>query len=221
MDQVFIVIPAYNESDSLKQVLVDLLAINYRHIVIVDDGSSCPVSEIIRDFPVHIVTHSLNLGQGAALRTGTEYALQNGAEIVVHFDADGQHRAAEIADLVQVIAEGYDVALGSRFLHARQHVPKTKKYFILKPAIYVNWLFSGLKLSDAHNGFRALSRHAAGKIIIEQNRMAHGTEIVAEIKKHNLKFKEVPVEIIYHEYGQNFSGGIKVVMDLIKQKFFN
>jgi len=78
-----------------------------------------------------------------------------------------------------------------------------------------------LKLTDAHNGFRALTRDAAQKILIEQNRMAHGTEIIAEIKKHNIKYKEVPVKITYTEYGQNFRGGIKVITDLIKQKILS
>jgi len=221
MNKVFIVIPAYNEKKAITSIIAKLLNLNYSNIVVVDDGSVQPVSHHIAAYPVHIITHNINLGQGAALRTGTEYALQQAADIIVHFDADGQHQAEEIRDLLHVLSEGYGAALGSRYLHERQDVPLSKKYFIHKPAIYFNWLFTGLKLTDAHNGFRALTRDAAQKILIEQNRMAHGTEIIAEIKKHNIKYKEVPVKITYTEYGQNFRGGIKVITDLIKQKILS
>ncbi len=221
MSKIFIVIPAYNEEKTIAKVIEGLLQENYNNIVIVNDGSADCTSKIVLNYPVYLLTHNINRGQGAALRTGTEFAVKQGADIVIHFDGDGQHQVKEIDDFVEKINQGFDIAIGSRFLSGAKNIPFTKKYLIHKPAILVNWFFSGLKLTDAHNGFRALNRHAAKKIKITQNRMAHNTEIPAEIVKRKLNFTEVPVEVIYTEYGQGFGGGIKIILDLLKQKILN
>ncbi|OGF29580.1 hypothetical protein A2533_05130 [Candidatus Falkowbacteria bacterium RIFOXYD2_FULL_35_9] len=221
MEKVFIITPVFNGSKTIEKVLDSLLLHNYRNIVVVNDGSIDDTIERLKNYDVYTISHIVNLGQGAALRTGTEFALKLGAETIVHFDADDQHPADEIVKLLGKLAEGYDIALGSRFIDNRTQMPWTKKYLILKPAIMVNYLFSGLKLTDAHNGFRAMSRFAAEKIQINQNRMAHASEITSEIKRHGLKYAEVSVKIRYHQYGQNWKGGLKVIADLIKQRIIN
>lgn len=216
---IFIIIPAYNEEKTIGDVIVSLLEAGYQNIVVVNDGSTDKTAQAVESYPVYLINHIVNLGQGAALRTGTDFVLEKGADIIVHFDADGQHQAKDIEKLVAAINSGYDLGLGSRFLGGRQSIPWSKKYFILKPGIIFNWIFTGLKLTDAHNGFRALSRLAAQKIKITQNSMAHSTEIPAEIKKHNLNFMEVPVDILYQNYGQGLSGGVKIIFDLLKKNF--
>jgi len=159
--KTFIVIPVLNEEKTISAVLSELLDHDYENIVIVDDGSTDETASIVKGFPVHYLEQIVNLGQGAALQTGNEYAISQGADIIVHFDGDGQHSVDDIARFEEIINQGVDVTLGSRFLSSTQQIPFTKKYFILKPAIVVNWIFTGLKLTDAHNGFRALSQHAA------------------------------------------------------------
>ncbi len=221
MNKVFIVIPAFNEEKTIAKVIEDLLNLNYTNIALIDDGSTDETIQIASEYPIDICCHKRNCGQGAALRTGTEYALSNGADIIIHFDADGQHQVKDIEKFVNKIEDGYDIAIGSRFLNSNQKIPFTKKYFILKPGRMVNWFFSGLKLTDAHNGFRALNRQAAKNIKINQNRMAHNTEIPAEIVRHDLKYAEISVDIIYTEYGQNLKGGINIIIDLLKQKLLN
>jgi len=218
MSSIFIVIPAFNEEKTIANVIENLLQANYSNIIIVDDGSADQTLKIVKKYPVYLCKHAINCGQGAALRTGNELALKKNADIIVHFDADGQHKVEEIQSFIKAIESGYDIAIGSRFLSVKQNIPFTKKYFIHKPAIFINWFFSGLKLTDAHNGFRALNRLAARKIHITQNRMAHNTEIPAEIVKHKLKHTEIPVEVIYKEYGQGLRGGINIIFDLLKQK---
>jgi hypothetical protein len=158
---------------------------------------------------------------GAALQTGNQFALAQGAQVIVHFDADGQMQVKDIASIIEPILNGEtEVCLGSRFLDKKSKVPWTKKIFILKPAIIFHWIFTGLKLSDAHNGFRALSEKSASLIDISQDGMAHATEILDQIRLHGLKYKEVPVEILYHDYGQRFSGGLKILRDLFFAKVF-
>ena len=218
--RIFIIIPAFNEEKNITAVINNLKNIMPRaELALIDDCSQDSTFQFAQKTGIAVLRHIVNRGQGAALQTGNDYALKNGADIIVHFDADGQHRAEDIDRLIEPIMLGSaDAALGSRFLDDSNKIPFTKKYFILKPAIIFNRLFTGLKLSDAHNGLRAFSADAARKIRITQDRMAHATEIISEIKKRGLKYKEVPIKIIYNKYGQKFSDGFAIIKDLIFKK---
>src|ERR1035441_2913550 len=103
--RVFVVIPSFNEGVILRRTVESLLHYGYE-IVVVDDGSLLPAESPLGRLPVHYLRHSTNLGQGAALETGTEYAVLQGADVIVHFDADGQHDAACIGDLIQPVLSG-------------------------------------------------------------------------------------------------------------------
>jgi len=217
--KVFIVIPAYNEENSIIKVLSDLHAHNFSNIVVVDDGSEDKTALVVRQTTARLLLHGINRGMGAALETGNQYALAQGAEIIVHFDADGQMQAKDINSLIAPILKNeVDVCLGSRFLSKNEEMPWSKKYVIHPISRVINYLFTRVWLTDAHNGFRALSRQAASKIYISQDRMAHNTEIVEKIRKFNLRYCEVPVTIKYFEYGQSLAGGFKVLKDLILGK---
>lgn len=220
---VFLIIPCYNEGGVLGRTLDELRSYPFS-IVVVDDGSSEPVRRYLDHRPVVHLRHLSNLGQGAALQTGTQYALRRGAECIVHFDADGQHDPALIRRLIEPIGRGEcDVVLGSRFLDVRDSalVPGVKKV-VLKVGVLVSWLFSGLWLTDTHNGFRALSRIAAQRITLTENGFAHATEILELIRKAKLRYKEVPVSIRYTEYsqakGQSVFNSINIIVDLILRK---
>lgn len=215
--KIFVVIPSYNEAQHIGAVLESLKNYDYE-LVVVDDGSVDNTVQIARTQGVKVLSHEINRGQGAALYTGTQYALSQGADIIVHFDSDGQFLAEEINKVITPIVEGKaDIVFGSKFLQANK-IPLIKKFLIIKPAIWLNNLLTGLKLSDVHNGFRAMSRRAAAKIEIKQDAMAHASEIVAQTKKWKLRFQEVPVTIIYREFGQGFGGGLKILVDLFIRK---
>lgn len=216
--KVWIIIPAHNEEENISDVLKNLKELT-PNIVVVNDGSTDRTAEIAKAHQVNLINHLVNRGQGAALQTGNEFALNCGAEIIVHFDADGQHRIIDLEKIIEPLQKNEaDIVFGSRFLENKSKIPWFKKYFILKPAIFFNWLFTGLKLSDAHNGFRALSQEAARKIKIQQDGMAHATEIMEQVRQNNLKHREVGVEIIYQEFGQGLGGGLKIVEDLFLSK---
>ncbi len=216
--KVYIVVPAYNEEKRIRQVLEGLISLPY-DIILVDDASVDNTVKIASDFDITILRHRINRNQGAALQTGNEYALSQGADIIVHFDADGQFLVEEIKDIVQpVIEQDYDVVSGSRFLEKKSNLPALKKYFIFPLARIFNRIFLGIKLTDPQSGFRALSRKAAKKIIIEQDGSAHCSEILAKTFQYNLKIKEVPITVIYHEFGQGMSGGWKIIKDLLISK---
>jgi glycosyltransferase involved in cell wall biosynthesis len=219
-----VVIPAYNESSVLTSVVNSLLEKGYC-IVIVDDGSDPPLSFFIQNMPVFFLRHRANLGQGAALQTGFDFAKKLNPELVISFDADGQHDASCLPALIEPLLNNKaDVVLGSRFLSAEKTIMPFSKKILLQTARGINYLFSGLLLSDAHNGLRAFNRVALDKINITENRMAHASEIIFEIKKHGLRFKEIPVRITYTAYskkkGQSGWDSIKILFDLILHKLF-
>jgi len=217
---IHIIIPAYNEAATIGRVVEEVKrAVPAAEVIVVDDGSKDGTAELAKTAGARVLAHLLNRGQGAALATGTEYALQKETDVIVHFDADGQFEAKEIAELVEPISRGEaEVVMGSRFLKKENQLPFSKKYLILPVARLVNLLFTGLWLSDAHNGLRALSHRAAELIQIKQDRMAHNSEIVREIKKHHLSFKEIPVTVHYHRYGRGMGEAMAIIKDLILGK---
>ena len=195
-------------------------------VIVVDDGSTDRTWELLETLPVHALRHRLNLGQGAALQTGMDYALRRGAEMVVHFDADGQHPADQIDELTAPIAAGEaDVVFGSRFLKEsdRRQVPAARRA-VLRVGMLVSGLMGGLWLRDTHNGFRALSRRAMMNIRLRENGFAHATEIQREVRRARLRYCEAPASIRYSEYsaskGQPLSNSLNIVVDLVMRKLF-
>lgn len=213
---VIVVVPAYNEAESIGRVVRGLFEQGWQRVIVVDDGSLDDTAKLAAEAGASVLRHEINRGQGAALQTGNEGALVLGAEFIVHFDADGQFSPADIAPALRALqTQGVEVVWGSRFLDGRSQIPWLKKYMILPVSRWVNYLFTGMRLSDAHNGFRILTRRAAEAIAITQDGMAHNSEIVRQIKKNNLKWVEYPVEVRYLEYGQGITGGLKIVGDLL------
>jgi len=223
MPKIFVIVPVFNESAVLEQALQSLLACNYK-IIVIDDGSTDGIGEIVKRYPIVFLRHSLNLGQGAALQTGMQAAKILNADIAVHFDADGQHDANEIPKLIEPLLQNKcDIVFGSRFLKDdyMQSLPVSKK-IILQTGRFINWIFCGMLLSDAHNGFRAMNRNALEKIVITQNRMTHASEILQIAKRNALRYKEVPVAIHYTKYsqqkGQSVFNSVNIIFDLIFKK---
>lgn len=214
---LFVIVPAYNEEKKIGRVLSGLFSQGLKNVVVVDDGSKDKTAEAAKLAGAIVLQHEVNRGQGAALQTGNEYAVANGASFVVHFDADGQFNPADITAALAVMKDkNVDVILGSRFLDNRSQIPWTKKHIVLPIARFINRFLTGLKLSDVHNGFRILSRSAVEKINISQDRMAHNSEIIKQIKQKNLSYLEYPVEVTYNEYGQGVGGGLKIIWEILQ-----
>jgi len=215
---IYFVIPAYNEAACVGEVVRQVRS-RFPNVVVVDDGSADATAEVSRVAGAVVVRHMVNRGQGAALKTGIECALARGAEVVVTFDSDGQHQLEDVdALLAPVLAGECDVALGSRFLHGGSRVPFMRK-LTLKLGVLFTRVVSRIRVTDTHNGLRALSREAARKIEIRQDRMAHASEILDEISRLKLRYREVPTRIIYTAYsrgkGQRSSAAFRVVWDFL------
>ncbi|MCF7906964.1 glycosyltransferase family 2 protein [Patescibacteria group bacterium] len=217
-----LVIPAYNEGKNLQAVLKT--AQKYvDEIIVVDDGSADNTFNVAQqEKGVVALCHLINRGQGAALETGNQKALARGADIIVHFDGDGQFLASEIKEVVFPIKEQRaDVVFGSRFLEKKSNLPWFKEKIIIPLAHLVNKLFFGVSLTDPQSGFRALSRSAAQKIKINNDGMAHNSEIMAKVFRHNFKIEEVGITVLYHHFGQNFGQGMKIIKDLFLSKLID
>lgn len=217
--KIYVVIPAYNEEQKIAEIIKDVQKM-CSSIIAVDDGSSDATYEAARQEGAIVLRHLVNRGQGAALQTGITYALREGAEIIVTFDADGQHDIGDIPVLLKPIQDGVaDVVLGSRFIELQitNKVPFLRK-IVLKLGLLHQWFFTGLKVSDVTCGLRAFSRYSAEKIVITQDRMAHASEILERIGQHKLRYKEVPAHVVYTAYSlkkgqKNFSGSFRVLYD--------
>jgi len=215
--KVICVVPAYNEGKNISLVVSNLRPF-VDEIIIVDDCSKDDTFIKATDTGATVVRHIINRGQGAALRTGTKLALDMGADIIIHFDADNQFQATDIPEILKPILDGNaDVVLGSRFLGKKSNIPKLKEYMIMPLARFINRLFFNIRLSDPQSGFRALSRASALKLKIENDGMAHCSEIIYRLFKNKNRVVEVPITVIYHEFGQKLSGGFKIIRDIIVQ----
>lgn len=195
---IWIVIPAYRERRRLGATLQGLLR-HYPNVVVVDDGCPEGTGDVALQHNVWVLRHITNCGQGAALQTGIDFAILRGAQLIVTFDADGQHEVTDVARLVAPILAGEaDVVLGSRFLGSTVGMPRSR-WLLLKLAVIFTRLFSRIRVTDTHNGLRALSRYAAQSIRITLNRMEHASEILDQIRVKQLRFLEIPVTIRYSE----------------------
>jgi glycosyltransferase involved in cell wall biosynthesis len=219
--RIWVVVAAYNEATVIAKVAADVQSAGYS-LVVVDDGSQDGTAHAAEAAGAAVVRHPINLGQGASLQTGIEYVLSRGAEFVVTFDADGQHHASDIAGLIEALTRnGAEFALGSRFLTDSTNAPPSRR-LLLKAATWFTRLTTGLRISDTHNGFRAMTRRGAGAIHLRQNRMAHASEILDQIARSGLKYVEAPVTIEYSAYslakGQRLSDGVMILVDLFARR---
>jgi glycosyltransferase involved in cell wall biosynthesis len=219
--QVWVTIAALNEASVIGPVISNLSGCGY-HIVVVDDGSQDTTVDIALAHGAEAIRHPVNLGQGAALQTGITYALSRGTDAIVTFDADGQHRASDIAALLAALnREGCEFALGSRFLGRSLRLPVTRR-LLLRAAMLFTRLTTGLCLTDTHNGLRAMTRRGAAAIHLRQNRMAHASEILSQIANSGLGYSEVPVTIEYTAYslakGQRLGDSLTILFDLFVEK---
>jgi glycosyltransferase involved in cell wall biosynthesis len=220
VNRTWLVVPLFNESQVIGDVVREALK-TFPKIVCVDDGSSDDSGKRAEEAGAVVVTHPINLGQGAALRTGLDYALQDpSADYFVTFDSDGQHRVEDALSMVEMIESGdFDAVIGSRFLDGRTKMGPVKRV-VLKLAIAFERMSTGVKLTDAHNGLRVLNRIAATRIRIVQNRMAHASEIVAELGRAKLRYAEFPVHIVYTDYSRSKGQSVWNAVNILSDLFF-
>lgn len=214
---VWIVVPAFNEAGVIGEVIADVRAV-FDHVVCVDDGSSDGTGEIALGAGAYLVRHPVNLGQGAAIQTGVEYARrQPGAEVFATFDGDGQHRVEDVVAMVGRLADGdVDVVIGTRFGHAVTRPPPVKRV-VLRTAAWLSPRGRRLGLTDTNNGLRVFNKTVADGLDITMSGMSHATEFVMLIAEHGWRVAEQPIEVLYTDYsrskGQPLLNGVNIIFE--------
>lgn len=216
----WLIIPCYNEGTVIQEV-IESARETFPNIVAVNDGSADDSAARIHAGGAHLVDHPVNLGQGASLQTGVEYARkQPGAEFFVTFDADGQHQVKDVVAMVERLREEpLDIVVGTRFGRPRtedDQVPWLKRV-VLKTVVLLSPTTRKLGLSDAHNGLRVFNRTVAEQMNIRMNGMSHASELVSMIAEKGWRVAEQPVDILYTEYsmskGQSLLNGVNILAD--------
>ena len=218
-EEVWLVVPLFNEAQVIGDVVRSAREV-FPNVVCVDDGSADDSAAEAARAGAVVVRHPVNLGQGAALQTGFDYALSDpGMRWVVTFDADGQHQIDDVVAMLDLArTEDLDVVFGSRFLDDRTEAGFAKKLVLRTAVAYTN-LTTKTRLTDAHNGLRLISRDVVSRLDITQNRMAHASELVAQIGGMKVRYAESPVHILYTDYsrakGQSLWNAVNILVELI------
>jgi glycosyltransferase involved in cell wall biosynthesis len=221
---VVVIVRVYNEAPVVGGVIRELLEAGLT-VIAVDDASTDRSAEEIDKTGALRVSHPINLGAGGALQTGIEAALQfTDARFIGCFDADGQHQLADLLGMIKVIRDGYDVVMGSRFLDNRTEMSALRK-IILRMAAKVLNRGSGVRLTDAHNGLRLMSRDVAAKINLSHAGMAYASELEHLLTRPEHRVVEHPVEILYTDYslskGQPLLNSVNILADTLAHRLSN
>lgn len=216
LNKVWVVIPAHNEEKNIGRVIEKTRKFS-ENIVVVDDGSEDKTAIIAEKSGAFVLKHIVNLGKGAALKTGCEYAIKNKAEKIVVLDADGQHDPNEIPNFVKALNKA-DIVFGYRRLN--KNMP-----FVLR---YGNWfiffitkLLFGLKIIDTQCGYRAFKANVYNKIKWNSTNYSMESEMIANTGKAHLRYSQIPIETIYSDKykGTTIFDGIRIVFNMVWWKF--
>jgi len=221
--EIFVVVPAYNEEKTIGKLIKKLNVAHYKNIIVVDDGSGDCTYQIAQKAGAMVLRLPFNRGAGGALRTGFSLALEQGAKAVVMMDADLQHKVSDIKKLAEPILKNKaDIVLGSRLMGNLKDMPPHRRLANFVGNL-VTFVILGIKVSDSQSGFRAIRGKALRKMDLKSSRWEICSEMVGQIKKLNLRYKELPIDIVYTKYslskGQNFKNGLKTFLRLLAIKF--
>lgn len=213
----FVIIPAYNEGKTLGEVLQEVKKYN-QNIIVVDDGSNDDTYQKVQEAGVLALKHRTNLGKGAALKTGCQYALEQGAERIIVMDADGQHNPAEIPHFVTAL-ERHEIVFGTRTVP--QSMPLIMLFGNAILSRTLRWLY-GIKIKDTQCGYRAFTALVYPKLQWDASDYYVETEMVVRAGKEKLKYTEIPIQTIYSDKykGTTVLDGITIMAKMLSWRLF-
>ena len=216
--KITIGIPAFNEEKNIAIVITKLMK-TYDSIIVCDDGSTDMTAIISSSLGAHVVKHEKNMGYGSAIKTIFNEAKKTDCDILVTFDADGQHQISDIESVLEpLLEEKADIVIGSRFLGETKDLPKYRKIGI-KTITGLTNVMTGSKITDSQSGFRAYSKKVLAEISPTESGMGISTEILIKASKKALKITEIPITITYtdNKHSQEpISHGTSVIMSTVK-----
>ena len=211
-------IPAYNEEKNIGSIIVKLKKIA-NTIIICDDGSTDMTAEIAKELGAVVISHSKNQGYGAAIKTIFLEARNKQVDMLITFDADGQHQIEDISKVIEPInLDNADVVIGSRFLDDKTKIPKYRKIGV-KAITQLTNITTGSKITDSQSGFRAYNKLALQKVIPTESGMGISKEILIKIQEQELRITEVPIKISYEGNTSThnpISHGTSVILSTLK-----
>lgn len=222
-NQIFIVIPAHNEEKTIGRLIKKLIKAGFENVIVVDDGSNDETFARAKEAGAEVLRLPINRGTGGALRTGFAHALKQDAEIVVMMDADLQHKVSDIRKLTApIFKEEIDIVLGSRLMGNKYKMPLARRIANFWGNLVTLWIL-GLKVTDSQSGFRAIKACALEKMDLKSSRFEICSEIIGEIKRLGLSYKEIPISVTYTKYslskGQNLKNGLKTLARILAIRF--
>lgn len=218
---VFVVVPAMNEAPRIGKVLKGLKALGLTNIIVVNDGSRDRTAEVAERHGALVVSHLVNVGVGAATKTGIECALEKGASAIVTIDGDGQHFPEDVPLLLKAFEEkGVDIVIGSRFLNKENKIPKSR-YFMNRIGNLLTAVITGIMVTDSQSGLKVFSRAFAKKLDFQFSGYEFCTEIIHFIRYHKASFAEVPIRVLYTPElmtkGQSFRNGVRMILQFLRE----
>jgi glycosyltransferase involved in cell wall biosynthesis len=215
--RLLFIVPAYNEQDNLS-VVVDELRHSYpgADIAVVNDGSTDDTAKVARSLGVHLLDLPCNIGIGGSVQTGLLFAARHGYDVAVQFDGDGQHRADQVAPLLASLAEGYDVAIGSRFLGPSAYHPPIGRRVGIATLRWVNTLVLRRTITDSTSGFRAYGPAAITFLAEEYPHDYPEPESVVTLCRSGFRVVEVPVAMRHRQGGQSSITAIRSIYYMLK-----
>jgi len=217
--KIIIGLPAYNEEKNIASIIMNLKKV-YDEIIVCDDGSTDLTGPIAEKMGVIVVTHPKNLGYGSSIRSLFTKFIESDADILVTFDADGQHRIEDIKTVIEpIIKNEADITIGSRFVgDSETNVPTYRKIGI-KTITNLTNLGAETKLTDSQSGFRAYHKRVISDILPSEHGMGVSTEILIKAKKKKFRIREVSIKILYGENTSTHhpvSHGVSVILSTMK-----
>lgn len=217
--KIIIGIPAFNEEKNIASIIIKLSKVSDK-IIVCDDGSSDLTGPIAEKMGAILVTHPKNMGYGAAIRSIFFKARELDADVLVTFDADGQHRVEDISSIVEpILKNDSDIVIGSRFLSNQdENVPGYRKFGIKAITKVANTSIDA-KVSDSQSGFRAYNMKVLRAITPSEYGMGVSTEILIKASKMGFRINEVPIKILYEgdtSTHNPVSHGISVLLGTMK-----
>ena len=216
--KIVIGVPAFNEEKNIASLLIKLKKIS-QNIIVCNDGSSDLTGNIAEELGVIVIEHKKNLGYGAAIKSIFLKAHEVNADVLVTFDADGQHRIEDINTILEPIKNNAaDMVIGSRFLKNNQEIPKYRKIGI-KAITKLTNVTGGTKITDSQSGFRAYNRKILDEIKLKESGMGISTEILIKTQKSGFIIIEVPIIILYEgdtSTHNPISHGTSVILSTLK-----
>jgi len=217
-NKIFAVIPAHNEQKHIGMVIKEIKKYIY-NVVVIDDGSKDKTFKIAKKSKAIVLRHLVNLGKGAALKTGCDYALRNKADIIIAIDADAQHDPKEIPRFLEKI-KNYDIVLTYRKVNKNMPaILRFGNWFINKT---ISFLY-GIKIKDSQCGYRAFTAEAYKRLRWKASDYSMESEMLAKVGRYKLSYCEIPIETIYSDKykGTTIIDGIKIVFNLLLWKLNN